>query len=119
MEKKVLKIVKQISSFLAVRTPFSCLYNGPPISIFAVRVHAHQWGLDFFSYKIVFIVYFLARVNSLYRVRNEEISQIAKGDPQWPQSFYPLSSPVTVEKGDYIVGQCVYDNDGDQTIQVG
>ncbi len=31
--------------FLAVRTPFSCRYNGPPFSIFAARVHGHQWGL--------------------------------------------------------------------------
>ncbi|UJR29117.1 hypothetical protein I4U23_010331 [Adineta vaga] len=86
-----------------IRTPFSCQFEGPSISIFAVRVHAHQWG----------------RVNSLYRVRNGEISQIAKGDPQWPQSFYPLSSPVNIENGDLIVGQCVYDNNEDRVVQVG
>jgi hypothetical protein len=55
----------------------------------------------------------------LYRVRNGEISQIAKGDPQWPQSFYPLPAAVKIEKGDYIVGQCVYDNNEDRVVQVG
>ncbi|CAF4235914.1 unnamed protein product, partial [Rotaria magnacalcarata] len=87
----------------SIRTPFSCQYNGPPISIFAVRVHAHQWG----------------RVNSLYRVRKGEISQIVKGDPQWPQSFYPLASPVDIQNNDYVIGQCVYDNTEDRVVTVG
>ncbi|CAF0866492.1 unnamed protein product [Rotaria sp. Silwood1] len=86
-----------------IRTSFSCQYNGPPISIFAARVHAHQW----------------ARVNSLYRVRDGKISQIVKGDPQWPQSFYPLPSAVEIRKNDYIIGQCVYDNNDDRIITVG
>ncbi|CAF1185230.1 unnamed protein product [Didymodactylos carnosus] len=86
-----------------VRSHFSCRYSGPPISIFAARVHAHQW----------------ARVNSLYRVRSGEISQVVKGDPQWPQSFYQLPSPVEIVEDDYLVGQCVYDNDGDRIIRVG
>jgi peptidylglycine monooxygenase len=86
-----------------VRAHFSCHYNGPPLSIFAARVHAHQW----------------ARVNSLYRVRDGVISQVVKGDPQWPQSFYPLASPVDIQDGDYLVGQCVYDNDDDRVIRVG
>jgi hypothetical protein len=61
----------------------------------------------------------LARVNSLYRVRNGNITQIVKGNPQWPQSFYPVSPAVDVKDGDYIVGQCVYDNNDDRPIQVG
>jgi hypothetical protein len=73
----------------------------------------------FFSSVIVFIIYFLGRVNSLYRVRDGKISQIIKSDPQWPQSFYPLPDFIKIEKGDYIVGQCVYDNNDDRTVQVG
>ena len=61
----------------------------------------------------------IARVNSLYRIRDGQIKQIVKGNPQWPQSFYPLASPVEILSGDYIVGQCVYDNDDDRVIQVG
>ncbi|CAF1152901.1 unnamed protein product [Rotaria sordida] len=87
----------------SIRTPFSCRYNGPSISIFAARVHAHQW----------------ARVNSLYRVRDGVITQIVKGDPQWPQSFYPLPSPIEIQSDDYLVGQCVYDNDDEHTVRVG
>jgi hypothetical protein len=65
------------------------------------------------------VFYFIARVNSLYRVRDGEISQIVKSDPQWPQSFYPLPTPVEILKGDYIVGQCVYDNNDNRPILVG
>jgi len=65
------------------------------------------------------IIYFLARVNSLYRIRDGQISQIVKSDPQWPQSFYPLPSLVDIQKGDYVIGQCVYDNNEDRVIHVG
>jgi hypothetical protein len=76
-------------------------------------------GVCRFFCKIGFIVYFLARVNSFYRLRDGKISQIVKSDPQWPQAFYPLPSSVQIEKGDDIVGQCVYDNDEDRAIYVG
>jgi hypothetical protein len=72
-----------------------------------------------FSLAIILIIDFLARVNSLYRVRDGKISQIVKSDPQWPQSFYPLPSSVKIEKGDYVVGQCVYDNNDDRVITAG
>ena len=75
--------------------------------------------MSYLSSEIFYIAYLLGRVNSLYRVRGENISQIAKGSPQWPQSFYPLRSPVQIRRGDYIVGQCVYDNDDDRAIYVG
>ncbi len=55
----------------------------------------------------------------MYRVRDGKISQIVKSDPQWPQSFYPLPSSVKIEKGDYVVGQCVYDNNDDRVITAG
>ena len=72
-----------------------------------------------FQSSFLYLLSSSARVNSLYRIRDEKITQIVKGDPQWPQSFYPLSSPVDIQNGDYVVGQCVYDNDDDRTIQVG
>ena len=65
------------------------------------------------------LIDFQGRVNSLYRVRNGEILQIVKGDPQWPQSFYPLSSSVEIQDGDNIIGQCVYDNNDSRVIRVG
>ncbi len=39
--------MNSLSFVSAIRTPFSCQYDGPPISIFAARVHAHQWGSKF------------------------------------------------------------------------
>ncbi|CAF1404254.1 unnamed protein product [Adineta ricciae] len=86
-----------------IRTPFSCRYLGPTISIFALHYHTHQWG----------------RVSSIYRVRNKTILQIGKSNPQWPQSFYPLSSSIQIEKNDFIIGQCVYDNNDDRIINIG
>jgi hypothetical protein len=105
--------------FIAVRTPFSCRYNGPSISIFAARVHAHQWGLIFIFLLFFFNLFILARVNSLYRVRDGAITQIVKGDPQWPQSFYPLPTPIEIQNDDYLIGQCVYDNDDENLVRVG
>lgn len=58
-------------------------------------------------------------MNSLYRIRDGKLSQIVKSDPQWPQSFYPLPKAVEINKGDFIVGQCVYDNNENHIIQVG
>jgi len=55
----------------------------------------------------------------LYRIRDGQVTQVAKGDPHWAQSFYPLASPIHIEKGDILVGQCVYDSDEDRVIQVG
>ncbi len=76
-----------------------------------------HFDLEFISYDYFVII--LARVNSLYRVRDGAITQIVKGDPQWPQSFYPLSSPIEIQTDDYLIGQCVYDNDDGDIVRVG
>lgn len=65
------------------------------------------------------VVRALGRVNSLYRVRNGTVALIAKGSPQWPQSFYALSSPVQIRTGDFVVGQCVYDNNDERAVEIG
>ncbi|CAF4777868.1 unnamed protein product [Rotaria sp. Silwood1] len=59
------------------------------------------------------------RVNSFYRVRDGEVSLIIKGDPKWSQAFYPLPSAFEIRNNDYIMGQCVYDNNDDRVITVG
>ena len=59
------------------------------------------------------------RVNSLHRVRNGTIVQVYKGNPRWPQAFYLLGKAVDVQPGDFLIGQCVYDNDEDHVIEVG
>jgi hypothetical protein len=47
------------------------------------------------------------------------VTQIVKGDPQWPQSFYPLTTPIEIQNDDYLIGQCVYDNDDENLVRVG
>ncbi|UJR18342.1 hypothetical protein I4U23_005244 [Adineta vaga] len=86
-----------------IRTNFSCRYYGSSISIFATHFHTHRWG----------------RVNSLYRIRDKSILQIAKGNPQWPQSFYTLSLPIKIQHDDYLIGQCVYDNNDNYAVHIG
>ena len=36
-------------------------------------------------------------VNSAYRVRNHEWTQLAKGDPQDPQAFYQTKDPYDIK----------------------
>lgn len=92
---------------------------------YLLHVFTHINGVEISSFcvcrerDIASIRLFSARVNSLYRVRDGVITQIVKGDPQWPQSFYPLSAAVEIQNDDYLVGQCIYDNDDDQIVRVG
>lgn len=55
----------------------------------------------------------------MYRVRDGEITLIIKGDPQQAHQSYLLSSRIEIADGDYLVGQCVYDNNDNQLIKVG
>ena len=55
----------------------------------------------------------------MYRVRDGNITLIIKGDPQQTHQAYLLPSLIEIVSGDYIIGQCVYDNDKDRTITVG
>ena len=82
---------------------FSCKYEGKNLNVFAFRVHAHMHG----------------DVNAAYRVRNHEWVQLAKGDPQWPQAFYPLDSTLDLKDGDAVVGRCTYHNDENRYITAG
>lgn len=61
----------------------------------------------------------LAKVNSLYRVRDENVTLIAKVNPQEIHQSYLLPSPIQIIAGDYVIGQCVYDNTEDRTIKIG
>jgi hypothetical protein len=58
-------------------------------------------------------------VNAAYRIRNHEWLQLAKGDPQWPQAFYPLASTVDIKDGDALVGRCTYHNDESRVVVAG
>ncbi len=82
---------------------FSCKYTGRTLQVFAFRVHAHIHG----------------DANTAYRVRGHEWSQVARGDPQWPQAFYPTDTVYDVKDGDMLVGQCTYHNDGGKYVYAG
>jgi len=40
---------------------------------------------------------------------------IAKGNPQWPQAFYPTTREFTMTKGDEILMRCTYSSLGKST----
>ena len=84
-------------------TKFSCKYVGKTLKVFAYRVHAHVHG----------------DVNAAYRPRDSEWTQLAKGDPQWPQAFYPTDAIYDVKDGDALVGQCTYHNDENKYVYAG
>ena len=73
---------------------------------FAFRTHAHQWGTVIRGYK--------------YTTQSQEFEEIAAGNPQWPQQFYPIKKEVTVNHGDYLVARCTFNNTvGDRDIHIG
>ncbi|CAF1013665.1 unnamed protein product [Adineta steineri] len=59
------------------------------------------------------------RVNSLYRVRNGNVTLIIKDSPQIYQAFTSLLLRIDIKSGDYLIGQCVYDNNDDRVIVTG
>ncbi len=84
-------------------TDVSCKYEGKTLNVFAYRVHAHTHGV----------------ANAAYRIRSHEWVQLAKGDPQWPQAFYPTSSAFDLKDGDALVGRCTYSNNEDRVVHAG
>ena len=73
---------------------------------FAFRTHAHQWGSVIKGYK--------------YSQESDEIEEIAAGNPQWPQQFYPIKKQVTVNEGEYLLARCTFNNsDGSRDIHIG
>ena len=89
-----------------IHTDINCeLSNNPsPMTLFAFRTHAHKHGT----------------VITGYKVRDGKISEIARGDPQKPQMFYPMKNFVEVENGDYIHARCTYNTTmEDRIIRIG
>lgn len=76
----------------------SCAYSGAtPINVFAYRTHAHTMSTVVSGYK---------------RGPNGNWELLAKGNPQWPQAFYPMDSVHIVAPGDHLVAQCSYNSTG-------
>ena len=57
------------------------------------RTHAHTLGA----------------VITGYRVRDGEFEEVARGDPQRPQTFYPMKNFEVAKKGDIMAARCTFD----------
>lgn len=80
-------------------------------------------GVDTFCTWLIKMIevdfFIIGHAASLYRVRNKTVLQIGKGNPQQPQSFYSLASSVQIQQGDFVIGECVYNNNDDRIINNG
>ena len=59
---------------------------------FAFRIHTHEHGTSVAG----------------YHCRGGTTTEIARGDPQKPQLFYPCLNKVTVRNGDYLGARCIF-----------
>ncbi|XP_059168734.1 peptidyl-glycine alpha-amidating monooxygenase B-like isoform X2 [Physella acuta] len=70
---------------------------------FAYRTHAHGLGRVITGYQY----------NGTYHT-------IGKGNPQWPQTFYPVQEKIEIKPGDSLAARCTYDSTSmDRTVDVG
>lgn len=62
----------------------------------------------------------MSRVITGYVVKDGDFTEIARGDPQKPQTFYPMETFVQVQKGDYLAARCTFDStSSDHDIKIG
>ena len=66
-----------------------------PLTVFAYRTHAHKHGTRISGY----------RVDAGDETREGKIVEIARGDPQKPQAFYPTTQPQVIHNGDWIAAR--------------
>ena len=76
----------------------NCKITQPKFHPFAFRTHSHAFGTVTTGYK--------------YSPRTGQMTEFARGNPQWPQAFYPVKTDITFEPGDYIIGRCSYNTTG-------
>lgn len=84
------------SNSVNVFADISCQFKASgPIYPFGFRTHAHSLGTVISGYQ----------VNNTYNL-------IGKGNPQWPQAFYPVENKVVIQRDDFLVGRCTYNSTG-------
>ncbi|CAN7938280.1 unnamed protein product [Ixodes hexagonus] len=66
--------------------------------VFAYRVHTHQLGQTVSAYA--------------YHTSNGTWTTLARGNPHWPQAFYPMNRTVIVQPGDVLASRCTYNTMG-------
>jgi len=72
-----------------------------PIHVFAYRTHAHTLGSVISGYR--------------YSPQSQEWKLLAKGNPNWPQAFYPMQTTLTVNPGEMLAARCTYNTTGHHT----
>ncbi|GFY59349.1 peptidyl-glycine alpha-amidating monooxygenase B [Trichonephila inaurata madagascariensis] len=73
---------------------------------FAYRVHTHKLG-------VVVTGYYLHPLNNSW-------TMLAKGNPQWPQAFYPMQRKHTITHGDILAARCTYNSsDMNYAVKIG
>jgi len=72
-----------------------------PIHVFAYRTHAHTLGSVISGYR--------------YSPQSREWTMLAKGNPNWPQAFYPMQHTETVNPGEILAARCTYNTTGHHT----
>ncbi|XP_050402330.1 peptidyl-glycine alpha-amidating monooxygenase B isoform X1 [Patella vulgata] len=74
----------------------SCKYFGETsMHPFAYRTHAHDLGRVITGYQY----------NTTYHL-------IGKGNPQWPQAFYPTNQEIEIKPGDSLIARCTFNSTG-------
>jgi len=82
----------------AVHGDVNCQANlRSPIHVFAYRTHAHSLGSVISGYRF-----------SPGEQGGRDWKMIAKGNPNWPQAFYPMNSELVVNPGDILAARCTY-----------
>lgn len=83
----------------------SCPYYGPrPMYTFAYRVHAHKLGVVVSGYK--------------YGSKSKTFSLLGKGNPQWPQAFFPMENIQIIRENDIMLARCTYNSSSKNEITV-
>jgi len=95
---------------LETHADINCLLpSTSPIVPFAARVHTHKLGS-------VVSGYYLKSSEQ----REQEFHPIAKGNPQWPQAFYPMKEKVVLNPKDLVAARCTYNTtDFDKETNIG
>ncbi|XP_043195701.1 peptidyl-glycine alpha-amidating monooxygenase-like isoform X4 [Amphibalanus amphitrite] len=85
----------------------NCQFNGEnTLTAFAYRVHAHKLGKVITGYR--------------YNTQNQTLVEMARGNPQWPQAFYPMKHPIDIHPGDLVHARCTFDSTGrNRTTRIG
>lgn len=84
------------------------------LHVFAARVHAHALGVVISGYrfndkvdnKIEVALFFKLLPNALV-CQTGQTTKIIKGNPQWPQAFFPTERLV-LDNGDDVLARCTY-----------